>query len=87
MSKHCHSVATPYRCPYTTDMFNPEGNQAMNLEAIIETAEITYAHATEARQAALEACARCGAYLDKAKQAEADAKQILDWLREYKGQV
>jgi len=50
------------------------------LETLIPLAERAYTQAIEAREAALDACARAGIYLDKAKQAEADAKQLLDLL-------
>jgi len=56
------------------------------LEDLIQSAEVAYNHAVEARKAALEACARCGDYLDKAKQAEADTKQLLDLLHALKEQ-
>jgi len=75
-----------YRCPYTIDMFDREGNQTMNIEALIPKAEAAYHHAIETREAALDACARAGIYLDKAKQAEADAKQLLDLLNQFKEQ-
>jgi len=86
MSKQYHSATTPYRCPYTNDLFNQEGNQAMNIETLIHKAEAAYHHAIESREAALDACARAGIYLDKAKQAEADAKQLLDLLNQFKEQ-
>jgi len=84
MPKQYHSTAMPYRCPHTIDLFNQNGNQTMTIEELIEKAEVAYNHAVDARQAALDACARCGTYLDKAKQAEDDAKQLLDLLREQK---
>jgi len=56
----------------------------MNIEPLIIKAEAAYNHAIEAREAALDACARAGIYLDKAKQAEADAKQLLDLLHAIK---
>jgi len=56
----------------------------MTIDALILKAEAAYHHAIEAREAALEACARAGVYLDKAKQAEADAKQLLDLLNAIK---
>jgi len=86
MFKQCHGATTPYRCPYTNDLFNQEGNQTMNIEALIPKAETVYQHAIEAREAALDACARAGIYLDKAKQAEADAEQLLDLLHQFKEQ-
>jgi len=86
MSKHCHSAATPYRCPYTADMFNPEGNQTMNIEALIETAERAHTHAVEAKRVALDACSRASVYLGKATEAEVETKQLLDLLRKLKEQ-
>jgi len=84
MSKQCHSAAAAYRCPYTTDMFNPEGNQAMNIEALIETAKQAHAHATDAKRLAFDACARASVYLGKAEEAETKAKQVLDLLHQLK---
>jgi len=52
----------------------------------VNSAEVAYTHAIEAREAALEACARAGTYLDKAKQAETDTKQLLDLLHQLKAQ-
>jgi len=83
---HKMEILGYYRCPYTIDMFDREGNQIMNIEAFIPKAETAYHHAIEAREAALDACARAGIYLDKAKQAEADAKQLLDLLHQFKEQ-
>jgi len=76
-----------YRCPHTVDMFNREGNTTMNIETLIPKAESAYHHAIEAREAALDTCARAGIYLDKAKQAEADAKQLLDLIYQLKEQA
>ncbi|KXU38249.1 hypothetical protein AXE65_02330 [Ventosimonas gracilis] len=58
----------------------------MNLEILIAKAEDVYSSAIEAREAALDACARAGTYLDKAKQAETDAKQLLSLIRQLKEQ-
>jgi len=86
MSKHCHSAAAAYRCPYTTDMFNQEGNQAMNIEALIEAAEQAHTHAAEAKRVALDACAHASIYLGKATEAQVETKQVLDLLRKLKEQ-
>jgi len=62
--------------------------QSQTLEILIPLAEQAYTQAIEAREAAMDACARAGIYLDKAKQAEAEAKKVLDLLltlkRKYK---
>jgi len=47
--------------------------KTQTLENFIPLAERAYTQAVEAREAALDACARAGIYLDKVKQAEADA--------------
>jgi|GEM_PF-2351032 len=86
MSKHCHSAAAVYRCPYTTDMFNQEGNQAMNIEELIEAAEQAHTHAAEAKRVALDACAHASVYLGKAEEAETKTKQLLNLLREQQEQ-
>jgi len=85
--RHKVEVLGYYRCPHTIDMFNREGNPIMNIENLIPKAEVAYHHAIEAREAALDACARAGIYLDKAKQVEAEAKQLLDLLHQFKEQA
>jgi len=57
--------------------------QSQTLETLIPLAERAYTQAIEAREAALDACARAGIYLDKAKQAEAEAKKVLDLLNQW----
>jgi len=86
MSKKYHSAATAYRCPYTTDMFNPEGNQAMSIDELIEAAKQAHIHTAEAKQVALDACARASVYLGKATEAETSTKQLLDLLYKLKEQ-
>jgi len=86
MTKQCHSTVPPYRCPYTTDMFNQEGNQAMNIDALIQAAEQAHAHATDAKRLAFDACARASVYLGKAEEAETQTKQLLELLRQLKEQ-
>jgi len=71
MSKYCHSAAIAYRCPYTTDMFNPEGNQTMSIDELIEAAKQAHTQTAEAKQVALDACARASVYLGKATEAKA----------------
>jgi|GEM_PF-872820 len=61
-------------------------SEAELLDCVKYTTEVAYNHAIEARQAALEACARAGTYLDKAKQTETDARQLLDLLCQLKEQ-
>jgi len=86
MTKKCHSTVTPYRCPYTKEMFNQEGNQAMNIDALIQAAEQAHAHATDAKRLAFDACARASVYLSKAEEAETQTKQLLDLLHKLKEQ-
>jgi len=86
MLNQCHSTPTPYRCPYTDDLFNQEGNLTMNIEALIEAAEQAHAYATDAKRLAFDTCARASVYLGKAEEAETKTKQLLDLLSQLKEQ-
>jgi len=52
---------------------------------LIKAAEACYGSASAARKSALEACIQAGSALDKAKQAEADARQLLNLLQSEMG--